>query len=188
MLQLSAFTVQRNQQNVFAPTDLNLSAGGAVLLLGENGAGKTSFLRGVAGLLPSSGMVQSPTRPLYIGHRNALQDELTPPEHIRFWAALENHAFALDPLDVFGLKALAKTRAGSLSQGQRRRLALCRLLLNPSPLWLLDEPHAGLDSAGLGILETLCRHHRGRGGAIIAASHGALNLPDAQSLALKVAA
>jgi heme exporter protein A len=119
---------------------------------------------------------------------------MSPPIRRRIARASPSSAIAMPGADEamavpaalgrFGLSALADLPARYLSAGQRRRLALARLLLAPRPLWLLDEPHAGLDAASTKSLEDTVRAHRSRGGMAVVASHGGLDLPDAQILAL----
>jgi heme exporter protein A len=185
---------RRGERLVFTGLDCRLPAGGALLLTGINGSGKSSLLRIFATLLtPASGSLLWGGAPVaddashyrarvhYVGHLDALKTALTPRETLRFWAALRgtaepaiNHALA-----AFGLGAVADRPCGWLSAGQRRRLGLARLVASPAPIWLLDEPTAALDSEGEARLLTLIAEHRRGGGRVAVATHQPLALSGA---------
>lgn len=191
---------RRGEREVLAGLSFALAAGEALLLTGRNGAGKSSLLRLMAGLLPPSGGVLSwndtnvtadpaahRARVAFVGDRDAVKPGLSVSGNLATWASLlgADGANAVQTaLMQFGLASLADLPARYLSAGQRRRLALARLLLAPRPLWLLDEPHAGLDAASVEALEETLRTHRSRGGMAVVASHGGLDLPGARQLAL----
>src|SRR3954467_45122 len=158
-----ALACRRGGRLVFAGLDFSLKAGGALVLTGSNGSGKSSLLRLIATLLaPAEGtllwgggaVAADPARYRaaldYAGHLDAIKPALTVGETLRFWAALRGAANpAIDAaLDRFGLGAAADWPCLVLSAGQRRRLALARLVAAPSAIWLLDEPTAALDSDG----------------------------------------
>lgn len=186
----------RGERLVFAGLGFAVPEGGALLLTGANGAGKSSLLRCLAGLLPpSDGQVlwqgedafadraAHALRLRYAGHAEAIKPSLTVAENIAFWARL----WGGDPraaLAAVGLDGLADLPARVLSSGQRRRLSLARLLLGDPLLWLLDEPTVGLDAASVARLGALLAAHRAKGGAVIAATHLPLPLPGAQELRL----
>lgn len=186
----------RGERLVFAGLAFAVPEGGALLLTGANGAGKSSLLRCLAGLLPpSDGQVlwqgedafadraAHALRLRYAGHAEAIKPSLTVAENIAFWARL----WGGDPrgaLAAVGLDGLADLPARVLSSGQRRRLSLARLLLGDPLLWLLDEPTVGLDAASVARLGALLAAHRAKGGAVIAATHLPLPLPGAQELRL----
>jgi heme exporter protein A len=186
----------RGERVVFADLSLAVPAGGALLLTGPNGAGKSSLLRCLAGLLPPlEGEVlwrgedafadrsAHALRIRYAGHAEAVKPSLTVAENIAFWARLwggEWHA----ALSAFGLADLADLPARVLSAGQRRRLALARLLLGRAELWLLDEPTVGLDAGAVARLGEVLARHRAAGGAVVAATHLPLPLPGAEEIAL----
>ncbi|MFH5924777.1 heme ABC exporter ATP-binding protein CcmA [Roseomonas xinghualingensis] len=187
---------RRGGRVVFAGLSLRAAPGDALLLLGANGAGKSTLLRLLAGLLrPVAGRVTwdgedvaqdtaaHGARIRYLGHQDAIKSALTPHEDLTFWARLRGG----DPhaaLEALGLLALSELPCRTLSAGQRRRLALARLTLGDAPLWLLDEPTLGLDSASVARLGRLLAAHRARGGIVLAATHLPLPLPDARELAL----
>lgn len=170
-----------------AGVDLELDRGEVVVLEGPNGAGKTSVLRACAGLLPLTGGEGSVLgfdlrrrrhavrrRVGLLGHAPALYDDLTVEENVRFavraaGAPVSGVAQALDRLGLSG--RLASTRAGRLSAGQRRRVAIATVLARKPPLWLLDEPHAGLDASGRRLVAELVGEAVGSGAAALVASH-----------------
>ncbi|MGE0258305.1 MAG: heme ABC exporter ATP-binding protein CcmA [Alphaproteobacteria bacterium] len=190
---------RRGGRLVFARIDLRLPAGGALILTGGNGSGKSSLLRLLATLLaPAEGRLVWAGRPVaadphryraaieYAGHLDAIKPALTPRETLSFWAALRGGvAPAIEAaLDRFGLRAVADWPCRFLSAGQRRRLALARLIAVPCPVWLLDEPTAALDGDGEARLITAIAEHRAAGGRLVVATHQPLPLPDAETIRL----
>ena len=186
----------RGDRAVFAGLSFAVPAGGALLLTGANGAGKSSLLRVIAGLLPAAGgevlLEGTPARSdptghalrlRYISSQDALKPALTVAENLAFYAALWGGEVT-PALESLGLGALASLPGRVLSTGQRRRLALARLALAPARLWLLDEPSLGLDAASVARLGDLMARHRAADGAILAATHLPLPLPDARELKL----
>ena len=175
-----------------------LTPGDALRLLGPNGAGKTSLLRLLAGLLPpAAGRVRclvgetavSRSRRVHLlSHLDAIKPGLTVASALRFWIdyAGGDAARVRPALAQVGLDALAASRCGDLSAGQRRRLNLARLLALPRPIWLLDEPTAALDADGQALLEAFIAVHRAAGGIVVAATHLPLDLPGARALTLDV--
>lgn len=169
---------------MFRALDFTLAPGAALVLAGRNGAGKTSLLRLMAGLLPPAGgvlewdgaAVEAEThraRLRYVGHADAVKGALTVRENLAFWAEFDGDDGAVDAaIDHFGLTAQADMPARFLSAGQRRRACLARLLLAPRALWLLDEPGASLDVAGTDALSGAIAAHRARGGMIALSAHG----------------
>ncbi|WP_426956677.1 heme ABC exporter ATP-binding protein CcmA [Muricoccus radiodurans] len=196
MLEGRDLAARRGGRVVFAGLTLAAGAGEALLLTGPNGAGKSTLLRILAGLLrPAAGAVawdgegiaDDPAgharRTRWLGHQDAIKPALTPREDLAFWSRLHGG----DPaaaLDGMGLLPLADLPCRTLSAGQRRRLALARLTLGGAPLWLLDEPTLGLDSASVDRLGAALAAHRARGGLILAATHLPLPLPDARTVSL----
>jgi heme exporter protein A len=187
---------RRGGRDVFAGVSFSVASGESLAIRGRNGAGKSSLLRMVVGLLRLSGGNLSleggePELTLaeqahYLGHQDALKPSLSVAENLRFWAAyLGSTAGDLKaPLAALGLEALADLPAAYLSAGQRRRLSLARLLAVKRPIWLLDEPTSALDATAQARLGDIMRTHLAGGGIVLAATHGALGLEGAQELTL----
>ncbi len=191
-----AVAVFRGERLVFRDLSLTVPAGGALVLGGPNGSGKSTLLRLLAGLVrPAAGQVLwqgedafadlagHGRRVVYLGHQDAVKPGLTVVENVRFAAAVSARP-VLAALAAMGLEALAELPARMLSAGQKRRLALSRLLLSTAPLWLLDEPTLGLDTASLQRFGGLLAAHRASGGIVVAATHVPLPLPGASELRL----
>lgn len=172
---------------VLAGANFDVAVGEIVLLTGPNGAGKTSLLRVCAGLLPvergqahvlgidlAEDRAAVRERVGILGHTNGLYLDLTVRQNIEFWAELiQASADEVDAaLSHVGLSGrLADVRASQLSAGQRRRVALARLIIRRAELWLLDEPHAGLDSRARDELDATLRAAVEVGATVIVASH-----------------
>jgi heme exporter protein A len=183
---------QRGDRAVFAGLDLELGAGELVVLRGPNGSGKTSLLRMIAGLIepaagrltleggpPETGLAQQCH---FIAHQDALKLALTARENLGFWGDFLGDGDVAAGLDAFDLTAIAGLQAGLLSAGQKRRLALSRLALVSRPLWLLDEPTVGLDSASQTRLAALMTAHLAGGNLMIVATHVDLGLDAARTI------
>ena len=196
MLEARDLACLRGERVVFAGLSFTLEAGGALLLVGANGAGKSSLLRLLAGLLPAAegallwqgepalaDRAEHAKRLRYLSHQDALKPALTARENLLFFARLwgGDTEAALAALDLL---PLADLPVRVLSSGQKRRLALARLALAPAPLWLLDEPTVGLDAASVERLGGLLARHRAAGGMVLAATHLPLPLPGARELRL----
>ena len=197
-----ALRCERGGRTVFSGLDFTLQAGGALVLSGPNGSGKTSLLRLMAGLLdPAQGSITwgggdiagdteaHNGRLHYVGHQDAVKPMLSVTENIAFWAGLRvatAPGFGVDAaLQAFGIAHLARIPGRFLSAGQKRRVALCRLLARPAPLWLLDEPAVSLDAAAEDSLMDAIGRHREGGGLAVVCSHGELPLEGARGLALE---
>ena len=196
--QLSA---SRAGRTIFAGISFALAEGDGLLLAGPNGSGKTTLLRVLAGFLsPSAGSVRLEGGVAdaeigeachFIGHLPQTKAGLTVRENLMFEARFLGAGRADDvdrALERLGLGELGDIRAGYLSTGQRRRLALARLLVAERTIWLLDEPSVSLDKASTATLAALIREHQARGGIVIAATHIPLGLESATELRLGGAA
>ncbi len=187
VIQLHGAVALLGQFPVLAGVDLEVGDGERVLLRGPNGAGKTSLLRTCAGLIPvSSGSAtvlghdlradRRSVRPLVglMAHTTGLYDELTAADNVRFWA----EACRVDPADAAGAMdrvglatRLRTVPVNRLSTGQRRRVSLAAMIVRRPRLWLLDEPHAGLDTVGRDLVDRLIGDAAAAGATVLFASH-----------------
>jgi len=187
---------RRGGREVFAGINFSLASGEALTVTGRNGAGKSSLLRTVVGLVrlaQGSLTIEGGATDLtiaeqahYLGHLDAQKPALSVTENLRFWAAfLGAGAASIAPaLEAVGLDELADLPAAYLSAGQRRRLSIARLITVKRPIWLLDEPTSTLDAAAQQSLIALMRNHLAEGGLILSATHSPLGLDGAKELRL----
>ncbi|HXZ21639.1 MAG TPA: heme ABC exporter ATP-binding protein CcmA [Pseudolabrys sp.] len=194
-LRADELTCNRGGREVFRGLSFGVSAGEAMVVTGRNGAGKSSLLRMIAGLVRiAAGRLSldggPPDTPIaeqahYLGHQDAIKPSLLVRENLGFWAkflgARSDIESALDAVDLVGLADLP---AGYLSAGQRRRLSIARLVAVPRAIWLLDEPTSALDAPSQKRLADLMRTHLTGGGIIVAAAHGPIGLERARELKL----
>ncbi|MEA1832871.1 heme ABC exporter ATP-binding protein CcmA [Methylobacterium durans] len=195
-LTVTGLAVRRSGRRIFAGLSFALGPGEALMVTGRNGAGKSTLLTVLAGRLkPDAGEIRvaevgEATLPEclhVVGHRDGLKSALTAEENLTFARDLLGDP-ALTPgeaLAELGLAHALRLPVAYLSAGQRRRVALARLLVCRRPLWLLDEPTAALDLASQGVLAALMARHRAGGGLVVAATHQALGLDDAQELRIE---
>jgi heme exporter protein A len=200
MLSVSGLHAVRGGREVLKGLEFQLHAGGVGVVMGPNGCGKSTLLRVLAGLIrPDSGHIDAPFLKAdealrehvhLIGHKDAIKDALSVHENLDFWAQILGGMTAdVDAaLEQVGLMPLSALPAGILSAGQRRRLALARLLVATRPIWLLDEPATALDCAGIELLDRLVAQHRASGGGIIAATHTPLGWPDGVAIDMRAGA
>lgn len=175
----------RGGRLLFEQVNFTLGAGEALWVQGPNGAGKSSMLRLAAGLLsPAAGSIERSDMAL-ADEALALDRELSLRRALLFWAKLDGEEAGLDAaLAAFDLTRLADVPVRMLSTGQARRARLARVQASGAPLWLLDEPANGLDTAGVALLGRSIEAHRARGGAVLAASH--VPLPGGEWRALEL--
>lgn len=201
-LKVSGLACRRGNEWLFRGLDFAIYPGQMVWLRGHNGSGKTTLLRVVSGLTEADEgeLVWNPApeettvgvgRLVYIGHLNAMKDDLTVCESLQFVARLHgrdgSEAAALTALRQLGMHHRRHAAVRTLSQGQRRRAALARLALERSPsLWVLDEPYDALDTAGIQTVNALLVKHLEIGGSVLLTSHLALgaDAPATQELLL----
>ena len=191
-LRVAGVSAFRGERLVLRDLSFAVPDGGALLLLGANGSGKSTLLRVLAGLKrPDAGQVawrgqdlrEQPAPAAYLGHLDAVKLGLTARENLAL-AARVGRGDAAEALAALDLALLADLPARLLSAGQKRRLALARLLVSRAGLWLLDEPTLGLDTDSVARLGELMVAHRAAGGVIVAATHLPLPLKDAADLRL----
>jgi heme exporter protein A len=186
----------RGGREVFSGLGFAVAAGEALIVTGRNGAGKSTLLRLVAGLLRiargrldiSGGdpELSIGEQAHYLGHQDALKPSLSVAENLAFWAGFlgGNPGGVAAALAAVGLDTLADLPAAYLSAGQRRRLAIARLVAVARPIWLLDEPTSTLDAPSQGRLAGLMRDHLSAGGLVMAATHAPLGIDGATELRL----
>jgi heme exporter protein A len=185
----------RGERSLFSGLQLALGPGQCLHVAGNNGAGKTSLLRILAGLLaPTQGRIEwqgadiARTREEYgadlafVGHLNGIKDDLDALENVRFEAALRGLDASADAafaaLERVGLADHADVLVRHLSQGQKRRVALARLCgPAPAPLWILDEPFNALDAGAVGMLYGLIDRQLAAGGMVVLTAHQSVQLP-----------
>ena len=191
-LSVEGLACMRGGRAVFGGLGFAAAGGDAIELRGPNGAGKSSLLRLLAGLLPpAAGAIvwtggDGATRPplTYCGHRDPVKAWLTVREQLAWWRDLDGNGSVEAAAGAMGIGPLLDVAGGLLSAGQRRRLALARLALAETPVWLLDEPAVSLDEDGVGLLMAMIGRHRARGGLVVVATHQPAGLPHARTVNL----
>ena len=193
MLQIESLSCFRQDRYLFK--DLNATAlpGQALQIVGENGSGKTTLFKILAGLFEDyDGRVIAEDKAaiLYLGHRYAVNDQLTPIENLKFLLKLNEiqltPALLTAALARFQLSAELDQPCSALSEGQKKRVALARLILTSARIWLLDEAFSALDAPGRAVLSEVCQAHLASGGILIFSSHqGIPEFASATQLRLK---
>ena len=191
--------LERGGRNVVDGLSLRLEGGAALVLTGPNGSGKSTLLRSLAGYLrPASGSVriigagddrEASEVCHFVGHLDGIKTHLTAAENLAFWATYLGGSADLAArveaaLQRFALDALADIPAGYLSAGQKRRLALARLVAAERPLWLLDEPTVSLDASSIDVLIAAINGHLATGGMAVIATHVPMALAPMQQIRL----
>ncbi|MEE1610880.1 heme ABC exporter ATP-binding protein CcmA [Microvirga sp. CF3016] len=195
-LSVNNLACDRGERRIFEGVSFTLQAGEALVITGRNGAGKSSLLDILAGRLrPAAGVIlleDVGERTLaeclhYVGHRDALKAALTAEENLAFARDFLGNPASKphEALEAVGLAHAARLPVAYLSAGQRRRVALARLLVAHRPLWLLDEPTSALDTASQDTLRLILERHRESGGMIAASTHSPLFLRDAKEIRIE---
>ncbi|VAX13601.1 ABC transporter involved in cytochrome c biogenesis, ATPase component CcmA [hydrothermal vent metagenome] len=194
-LEIRNLSCSREDRTLFSGLSFRLTSGHAIQIEGPNGSGKTTLLRMLCGLrLADEGEIYWNgcnineergaflSKLNYIGHAHGVKGELTPLENLRVSQAMagrNNNNLSLDDaLEEVGLFGFEDVPSRTLSAGQRRRVALARLLINPAPLWILDEPFTAIDIQGQQQIETMITQHVLDGGMAILTSHHPLDLSE----------
>ena len=199
-MRLSAkdIAIERGGRSILTGLSFAARAGAALALTGPNGSGKSTLLRAIAGFLPlaagafalegGASEASIGEQAHYLGHVDALKSALTAGENLAFWAGAlggdSSSGAGRGALQRLGLAHVADFPVRALSAGQKRRVALARLLVASRPIWLLDEPTTALDAAAQGLFAAIMREHLGAGGLIVAATHAPLGLEGAETLRL----
>ena len=174
----------RGGRQLFAGLSLSLSGGGAALISGPNGVGKSSLLRLIAGLLtPAAGMIVKEGRIALTSETTALNPAQPLARALGFWAKIDGGV--VEPgLEAMGIAHLADVPVRILSTGQKKRAVIAGVIAGGAPIWLLDEPANGLDIASIALLEAAIAKHRASGGIVVVASHQPISLKGAQAVIL----
>lgn len=177
---------RRGDRLLFSGVAFRVEPGGALTIEGPNGCGKSSLLRLLAGLLaPEAGRIEGGGARGFLGHDAALKPRQRLGDELAFWARLDDGLDRLPAaMGAVNVAALAEVPCRHLSSGQRRRAGLARVIASGAPLWLLDEPTAGLDTASVALLAAAIAAHRAAGGMVVAAVHGDIGLADHATLRL----
>ena len=204
MLSATQLDVIRGRRTIVAGVDFRVDGGAALVIHGANGSGKSSLIAALAGLLPPAGgslswrgvdVRDDPARfrrdLAYLGHADGFNGELTVEENLRFAALIGVHGKRTpqqdsDVLDRAGVLPLMRARLNRLSQGQRRRVALARLVLAGKPLWLLDEPTEAIDDDGALWFAACIDDHLRAGGMLVATTHRPLPVDAARARHLHI--
>lgn len=193
MLEISKLACARGDHQLFSDLSFSLSAGELLQVQGANGSGKTTLLRTLCGfMMPVAGEIRWRgenirnldeeyfAEIIYLGHLNAIKDELNALENLRISAGLAGCAVddkqVVAALRRMGLRGRETLPVKVLSQGQRRRVALARLLLGNFPLWILDEPLTALDVGAVGLMQELIGEHLANNGMVIYTTHQPLQV------------
>lgn len=201
MLEVSNLACSRGDHRLFAGLNFSLHPGQIMQVQGANGSGKTSLLRTLCGfLMPDEGDIawrgenirdldeDYYAELMYLGHLNAIKDELSALENLRISAGLSGldleERDALAALRRLGLRGRERLPTKVLSQGQRRRVALARLLASDAKLWILDEPLTALDVGAVALIQELIAEHLARQGMVIFTTHQPLQVAGAEMRSL----
>ena len=198
-LSIDHIALSRAGRRIIDDISFDLSEGEAMVVTGENGTGKSTLLRSLAGLLPlEEGSItltdetgkafEGETREYchYLGHQNGMKATLTVRENLEFWQNYCGHPELTvdEALDEVDLSHAIDLPYNYLSAGQKRRAAIARFLVSDRPIWIMDEPTSGLDAASVEIFSSICKAYCEGGGILIAATHLPLGLKKPRTLKL----
>ena len=201
LLQTRELSCVKDDRCLFEGLNLSLESGQILLVEGKNGSGKTSLLRILTGLsLPESGEVLWQGKPIsevgadyyeqvnYVGHHDGIKRDLTCLENLRLIQAMGRPSdIALDDaLEQVNLYRFGENFVATLSAGQKRRLALARLIVTQAQLWIMDEPFTSLDKASMALFQGLFERHLEQGGIIVMTSHHDIEMPDSNVVRLNL--
>ena len=202
MLEVSSIYLYRNRKQVFKDFSLNLKNREIILLEGENGVGKTSLLNMISGLInPDKGFIKICRKSIielgnhkkkiftYIPDKNCLKENLSVNENLKSWLKLSNLKVNDNSyqkaLNTFSIDNIQETLVKSLSHGQKKKVALTKLLFSKSKLWLLDEPLNGIDTKTITVLKKIMIQHIKKNGSILFSSHVKIDLKLTKRIILK---
>ena len=203
MLEVSNLACSRGDHRLFSGLSFALLPGQIMQVQGANGSGKTSLLRTLCGfMMPDEGAIiwrgedireldeDYYAEMLYLGHLNAIKDELSALENLRISAGLSgielDEKEAITALRRMGLRGRERLPTKVLSQGQRRRVALARLLASDVKLWILDEPLTALDVGAVALIQELVAEHLARQGMVIFTTHQPLQVAGVEMRSLSL--
>lgn len=198
-------SINRGARRIVQGLNFSLTNGDALIVTGENGSGKSTLLRALAGLLPLAEgslhfdlLEEGADDPMiireqihYLGHQNAMKPALSVRENLEFWQGYSTSGTSSDglegmtiieALDFVELPHVLDLPFGYLSTGMKRRVSIAKLLITEKPIWIVDEPTAGLDAKSSAMFTGLCKDHCANGGILIAATHLPLGIEGAKTL------
>ena len=194
-LEAEGLAARRGHHLVFERIDFRLEAGQGMRVTGPNGAGKSTLLRVLAGFLTPAagtarltgigeGTAEIAAHAHFLSPLNAMKPSLTVRENLTFWRQIGDSQWLSpeDALDRVRLAHVIDTPFSDLSTGQRRRVAIARLLLNRRPVWLLDEPTSGLDVRSEVTFANILQEHLKSDGIVVAATHLPISVPNMKTL------
>ncbi len=202
VLEIISVYFRRNKRLIFNNFNLNLAKSQIIILIGENGVGKSSLFDLSVGILkPEKGVIKINEIPIneidqkkkdlftYLPHKDSLKDYLTVEENLLNWLELIDIKIQkdklLNSLKFFKLNNLKNNLIGNLSQGQRKKVSLTKLLLSKCNLWILDEPFNSLDIDSINKTKKMICNHKANGGSVLLASHSNLNIEGSKRIFIK---
>ena len=201
ILEVKSVSILRNSRILFSNFSLKINSNQVLIILGSNGVGKSTLMDAVAGLIkPDKGLIKICGKSLseienkkkdyftYLPHKDALKENLTVAENLKIWASIADINFErekfLENLKFFNLKHLKNEPIRNLSQGQRKKVHLTKLLFTNTKFWMLDEPLNGLDKITINKVKELIKRHIKSRGAVFLSTHVDFNLHSAKKVSL----